>query len=235
MNEDFFALWVYLARSPLLWLTVTILVYCACDRLSAALRRNPLANPVLLSMILVGLLVKGTGTPYAVYFDGAQFIHFLLGPATVALGIPLYQNRGLVLRSVLPMVCALLAGSVTALVSAVLIARALGASAAVVTSIEPKSVTAAVAMAISARLGGDPALTAVLVILTGIVGAVMVTPFMNRLGITDKRARGFAAGVAAHGIGTARAFQVDPLAGTFAGIAMGLNALLTAVLVPLLF
>lgn len=235
MHEDVFALWVYLARSPLLWLTVTILAYCACDRISAALKRHPLANPVLSSMLVVGLLVRGTGTPYATYFDGAQFIHFLLGPATVALGIPLYQNRRLVLRSVVPMLCALIAGSGSALVSAVYISRWLGASPSVVTSIAPKSVTAAVAMAISARMGGDPALTAVLVILTGIIGAVLVTPLLNRLRITDKRARGFAAGVAAHGIGTARAFQVDPLAGTFAGIAMGLNALLTAILVPLLF
>src|SRR5208283_3965943 len=114
-----------------------------------------------------------------------------------------------------------------ALVSAVVIARAFGAPASIVTSIAPKSVTAAVAMGISGRLGGDPGLTAVLVILTGILGAIIVTPLLDRLGITDTRARGFAAGLAAHGIGTARAFQVDPLAGTFAGIAMGLNALLT--------
>jgi predicted murein hydrolase (TIGR00659 family) len=234
MNDSVFALWVYLARSPLLWLTVTILTYCLCDRISTALRRNPLANPVLLSMAIVGALVRLTGTPYATYFDGAQFIHFLLGPATVALGIPLYQNRRLVLRAILPMTCALLAGSLTALVSAVLIARLCGATPMIVASIAPKSVTAAVAMGISERLGGDAALTAVLVILTGILGAVIVTPLMIALRITDKRAQGFAAGLAAHGIGTARAFQVDPLAGTFAGIAMGLNALLTAVLLPLL-
>ena len=234
MNDSVFALWVYLARSPLLWLTVTILTYCLCERISTALHRNPLANPVLLSMAIVGALVRLTGTPYATYFDGAQFIHFLLGPATVALGIPLYQNRRLVLRAILPMTCALLAGSLTALVSAVPIARLCGASPMIVASIAPKSVTAAVAMGISERLGGDPALTAVLVILTGILGAVIVTPLMIALRITDKRAQGFAAGLAAHGIGTARAFQVDPLAGTFAGIAMGLNALLTAMLLPLL-
>jgi predicted murein hydrolase (TIGR00659 family) len=234
MNDEVFALWVYLARAPLLWLTVTILAYCLCDRISAALHRTPLANPVLLSVCLVGILVRGTATPYAMYFDGAQFIHFLLGPATVALGIPLYQNRHLVARAILPMTFALAAGSVTAVTSAVVIARLFGAPPAIVISIAPKSVTAAVAMGISARLGGDPALTAVLVILTGILGAIVVTPLMNRLRITDKRARGFASGLAAHGIGTARAFQVDPLAGTFAGIAMGLNALLTAILVPLL-
>lgn len=234
MNDNVFALWVFLARSPLLWLTVTILVYCLADRLSAALHRAPLVNPVLISMCLVGFLVKATKTPYATYFDGAQFIHFLLGPATVALGIPLYQNCHLVMRSIVPMICALLAGSMTALLSAVMIARWLGAPSAIVTSIAPKSVTAAVAMGISSRLGGDPALTAVLVILTGIVGAMIVTPLLNFLRINDKRARGFAAGLSAHGIGTARAFQVDPLAGTFAGIAMGLNALLTAILVPIL-
>jgi predicted murein hydrolase (TIGR00659 family) len=231
---DIFALWVYLARTPLLWLTVTVLVYCACDRIASALKRAPLANPVLMSVCVIGLLVRATGTPYGVYFDGAQFIHFLLGPATVALAIPLYQNRALVLRSILPMACALLAGSLTATGSAIVIARALGAPAAVVTSIAPKSVTAAVAMGISSRLGGDPALTAVLVILTGILGAIIVTPLLNRLRISDMRAQGFAAGLAAHGIGTARAFQIDPLAGTFAGIAMALNALLTAVLAPLL-
>jgi predicted murein hydrolase (TIGR00659 family) len=234
MHENVFALWVYLARTPLLWLTVTVLAYCLCDRISAALNRNPLANPVLSSMLLVGALVMASGTPYATYFDGAQFIHFLLGPATVALGIPLYQNRALVFLAIVPMLCALLAGSATAVLSAVFLARWLGAAPTVVTSIAPKSVTAAVAMAISARLGGDPALTAVLVLLTGIIGAIMVTPLLNLLRVSDKRARGFAAGVAAHGIGTARAFQVDPLAGTFAGIAMGLNALLTAILVPFL-
>jgi predicted murein hydrolase (TIGR00659 family) len=234
MNDEVFALWVYLARSPLLWLTVTILAYCLCDRVAAALGRPPIANPVLMSVCLVGLLVRGTGTSYATYFDGAQFIHFLLGPATVALGIPLYQNRQLVLRSILPMACALVAGSLTAILSAVVIARSLGATPSIVASIAPKSVTAAVAMGISARLGGDAALTAVLVILTGIFGAIVVTPLMNTMRITDQRARGFAAGLAAHGIGTARAFQVDPLAGTFAGIAMGLNALVTAVILPFL-
>ncbi|HEY0184479.1 MAG TPA: LrgB family protein [Rhodopila sp.] len=234
MTGNVFSLWVYLARTPLLWLTVTILTYCLCDRLSTALRRHPLANPVLLSVCLLGFLVRGTGTPYSAYFDGAQFIHFLLGPATVALGIPLYQNRHLVLRSLVPMGCALLVGSVTGIISAVMIAHFLGAPPEVAISIAPKSVTTPVAMAISTRLGGDASLTAVLVILTGIVGAVIVTPLMNLLRISDKRARGFATGVAAHGIGTAWAFQIDPLAGAFAGVAMGLNALLTAILLPLM-
>jgi len=232
MTAADFSLWVYLARTPLLWLTATLLVYALCDRVSARLRRHPLANPVLLAICLMALLLAVTRTPYGTYFEGAQFIHFLLGPATVALAIPLYQNRAAVLRALLPMAAALLAGSVAALVSAVLIARAFGAPGSVLVSVAPKSVTAAVAMGIAEKLGGDPALSAVLVVLTGILGAVIATPLMDALRIRDQRARGFAAGLAAHGIGTARAFQESPLAGAFAGIAMGLNALLTALLVP---
>jgi predicted murein hydrolase (TIGR00659 family) len=233
MSEPSFALWVYLSRTPLLWLTVTLVAYAIADRVSAATGRHPIANPVLHSVWMIAGVLAASGTPYRVYFDGAQFVHFLLGPATVALAVPLYENRRIVMRSLAPMLVSLLVGSVTALVSALLIAEAFGVPPSVLVSLAPKSVTAGVAMGISERLGGDPALTAVIVILTGIIGAIIVTPLMDRLGIVDWRARGFAAGLASHGIGTARAFQVHPLAGTFAGIAMGLNALLTALIVPL--
>jgi predicted murein hydrolase (TIGR00659 family) len=227
-------LWVYLSRTPLLWLTLTLLAYAAADRLSAATRRHPLANPVLMTIALIAVILVLTRTPYPTYFAGAQFVHFLLGPATAALDFPLYENRAIVRGSLLPMGLALLAGSVTAILSAVLIARAFGLPKLVLVSIAPKSVTAAVAMGISNSLGGDAVLTAVMVIITGILGAIIVTPLMNALGIKDWRARGFAVGVASHGIGTARAFQVHPIAGTFAGIAMGLNALLTAILAPVI-
>jgi putative effector of murein hydrolase len=125
------------------------------------------------------------------------------------------------------------AGSVTAIVSAVGIAALLGAPRDVLVALAPKSVTAAIAMAISRELGGEPALTAVLVIITGILGAISVTPLLNALRIKPWEARGFAVGLASHGIGTARAFQVDAVAGVFAGIAMSLNALVTSLLVPL--
>jgi len=132
------------------------------------------------------------------------------------------------------MLAALLVGAMVAIVSAVWIAGALGAPKVVLISLAPKSVTAGVAMAVSDGLGGLPPLTAALVIATGIIGAVVVTPLMNALRIRDYAARGFAAGLASHGIGTARAFTVDPVAGVFAGIAMGLNAVVTPALVPLL-
>ena len=232
MSDADFSLWVYLSRTPLLWLTVTLLAYVAADRVSAALGRHPLANPVLMAVALAAAVLAASGTPYRTYFEGAQFVHFLIGPATVALAVPLHRNRHTVRRVLLPMAAALVAGSLAAMLSALLIAAAFGVPAPVLAALAPKSVTAGVAMGIAEGLGGDPALAAVLVILTGAIGAVTVTPLMNALGLRDMRARGFAAGLAAHGIGTARAFHVDPVAGTFAGIALALNALLTAVLAP---
>ena len=229
-----FSLWVYLSTTPLFWLAVTLAAWLLADGLARRAGRHPLVNPVLIAIAIVAGLLAATGTDYRTYFDGAQFVHFLLGPATVALAVPLYRNRALVRRDLAPMAAALLAGSTVAIVSALGIAAAIGVPRAVLVSLAPKSVTAGVAMAISQSLGGIPALTAALVITTGIIGAIMVTPLMNALGIRDYAARGFAVGLASHGIGTARAFTVDPIAGTFAGIAMGLNALVTAVLAPLL-
>lgn len=233
MSDNPFSLWVYLSQTPLLWLTVTLLVYAAADAVSLATRRHPLANPVLHSIWIVGVFLHATGTNYTTYFSGAQFVHFLLGPATVALAVPLYENRRIVMSAILPMLAALVVGCVTAIVSVVLLAEAAGLPREVVLALAPKSVTAGVAMGISETLGANPAITAVATVLTGIMGAIVVTPMMNRMGITDFRARGFAAGLASHGIGTARAFQVDEVAGVFAGIAMGLNTLVTALLVPL--
>jgi predicted murein hydrolase (TIGR00659 family) len=233
VSDNPFSLWVYLSQSPLLWLTVTLLVYALADAVSLATQRHPLANPVLHSIWIIALFLLATRTSYPTYFAGAQFVHFLLGPATVALAVPLYENRERVAASILPMLVALLVGSVTAIVSAMVLAKLFGLPRAVILSLAPKSVTAGVAMGISESLGADPSLTAVAVVLTGIMGAIVVTPLMNRAGITDFRARGFAAGLAAHGIGTARAFQVDEIAGVFSGIAMSLNALVTSLLVPL--
>ena len=233
MSENPFSLWVYLSQSPLLWLTVTLLTYAVADAVSLATHRHALANPVFHSMWIIGAFLLLTGTSYTSYFEGAQFVHFLLGPATVALAVPLYENRKVAFAAILPMLAALAVGSVTAIVSVVLLAEAAGLPRTVVLSLAPKSVTAGVAMGISESLHADPSLTAVAVILTGIMGAMIVTPLMNRLGTRDLRARGFAVGIAAHGIGTARAFQVDAVAGVFASIAMSLNALVTSLLVPL--
>jgi predicted murein hydrolase (TIGR00659 family) len=227
-------LWVYLQTTPLFWLTATLAAFLVADALSKRAGRHPLVNPVLIAVALVAALLKLSGTPYKIYFEGAQFVHFLLGPATVALGVPLYKNFALVRKNLAPMAAALLVGATVAIVSSVVIAAWGHAQREALISMAPKSVTAGVAMAVSQKLGGLPALTAVMVILTGIIGAMVVTPLMNALGVRDYAARGFAAGLASHGIGTARAFTVDPVAGVFAGVAMGLNAVVTPALVPLI-
>lgn len=226
-------LWVYLAASPLLWLSVTLLVWISALKIESFLPANPLINPVLLSVSAIVCLLAVFHIPYQTYFAGAQFIHFLLGPATVALGIPLYEKLHLVRANFIPMVVALLAGSLTAVTTTIYLGHVFGFDQTVIASLAPKSVTAAVAMAISSGLHGDPGLTAAVVILAGITGSVIVTPLMNAMKISDYSARGFAVGLASHGIGTARAYSVDPVAGLFSGLAMGLNAIVTSLIVHL--
>lgn len=226
-------IWSYLAQAPLMWLTVTLVGYVIGDMVFRASGRRSIANPVLIAMILVGGLLLATETPFATYFEGAQFVHFMLGPATVALALPLYENRARVRRSALPILAGLAAGSVVAVVSVLLIARGFGMPQQIMASLAPKSTTAPVAMGISEALGGLPTLTAAMVQVTGIVGAMVAVPLMIALRIRDERAAGLAMGVASHGIGTARAFQVSARMGAFAGIGLGLNAVLTAILAPL--
>ncbi|MHA6326399.1 LrgB family protein [Roseivivax sp. CAU 1753] len=229
---DGFRLWSYLAEEPLLWLAVTLAAYVIADRIAEALHRHPVANPVLLAILLIAGILTVSRTPFATYFEGAQFVHFMLGPATVALALPLYDNLARVRRTLLPMLAALVAGSLTAILSALGIAWAMGMRGEALLSLAPKSATAPVALGVSEAIGGEPTLTAVLVILTGITGAIVATPLLNALRVTDWRARGFAVGLAAHGIGTAHAFRVNSTAGAFSGIGMGLNAILTALLAP---
>ena len=228
------AIWVYLAASPLLGLTITLLAYLVAQALYAKSRFNPLVNPVLIAVALLVMLLEITGTPYATYFEGAQFVHFLLGPATVALALPLYRQWPKLRRAAWPLIRGLVAGSLTAIASAVGVAALFGASHQTIASLAPKSVTTPIAMAVAAEIGGIPSLTAVLVITTGVFGAVFARSILNLLRVTEPEVRGFALGVASHGIGTARAFQVSEEMGAFAGLGMGLNGVFTAFVVPVL-
>ncbi|MDO9201108.1 MAG: LrgB family protein [Hydrogenophaga sp.] len=225
--------WVYLATTPLLGLTVTLLVYQGAFMLYQRSGFHPLANPVAMAVVALGTLLWATGTPYATYFEGAQFVHFLLGPATVALAVPLFEQLPRLKRLWLPMLGALVVGTLAATVTAIGVGWALGASKATLASLAPKSVTTPVAMGIAEKMGGLPSLTAVLVVCTGIVGAASARFLFDALRITDPTVRGFALGTAAHGIGTARAFQVSQEMGAFAGLAMGLSALFSALALPL--
>jgi predicted murein hydrolase (TIGR00659 family) len=227
-------IWVYLAQSPLLWLTLTLAAYVVADRLHRLLGRHSAANPVLIAVVILLATLSASDTPYDTYFEGAQFVHFLLGPATVALAVPLHRELARVRARAASLGVALVAGSVTAVVTAVGAARLAGASTPTIMSLAPKSSTAPVAMGVAEQLGGLPSLTAALVILTGILGAVLGPALLRVLRVRDAAAIGFAIGVSSHGIGTARAFQLGERAGAFSGLGMGLNALVTSLLVPAL-
>lgn len=224
----------FLAVSPLLWLALTLGAYIAATSLYERANKMPLANPTLLAIAAVVLVLSVTGTSYKRYFDGAQFIHFLLGPAVVGLAVPLYRHTALIRRSAVAICAALAVGSLTAILTGVLVAHQLGASRALVLSIAPKSATAAISMGISERIGGVAPLTAIMTISTGIAGACLATYVLKLAGVTSWHARGFAMGLSSHGIATARAFQEHDIAGTFAALAMALNGIATALLVPLI-
>ena len=234
MKAEFFQIWVFLAQSPLLWLTITVLVYLGALALYRRSGLNPLVNPVLVSVAAIVTVLLLTRTPYPQYFEGAKFVHFLIGPATVALAIPLYNQLARLKRMAWPVGVALLSGCLTAIVSAVGIGWLLGASPETLRSLAPKSSTMPIAMGVAERIGGLPSLAAVAVAVTGISGAIMARSLFNLLKIQDPAVRGFAVGVASHAIGTARALQVHEQAGAFSALAMALNGIATALLVPLL-
>lgn len=227
------AIWVYLASQPLLWLAVTVTVYWLARRLYVATGGLAVCNPVLVSIAaIVGLLLL-TGTDYQPYFDGAQFIHFLLGPATVALAVPLVQQMAVLRRHLAALSAALFVGALTGILSTVALCRVMGIEGRTLLSLLPRSITTPIAMGVSDQIGGSAELTVVFVVMTGVLGAAFGVPLLGRLMRKDAIAGGFALGVTAHGIGTARAFEVNEQAGAFAGLGMGLNGALTAVLIPL--
>ncbi|HNY46362.1 MAG TPA: LrgB family protein [Casimicrobium sp.] len=233
--QNFVELWVYLSATPLFGLTATIVTYVLAQTVYLRLNQAPWANPVLWTVLVLAALLTVSGTPYPTYFAGAQFIHFLLGPAVVALAWPLWQRRLEVRRRAVAILLAALLGGTVAALSAVGIGYALGLPTEVIMSLAPKSVTAPVAMGIAEKIGGIPALAAVFAVLTGLVGAVSGKYLFDVLGIHSLATRGFALGTAAHGIGAARALQVNADAGAYAGLALGLQVLLASFLMPLAY
>ncbi|WP_297490565.1 LrgB family protein [Acidocella sp.] len=229
-----FHIWVYLQTQPLLWLTVTLCVWELARALDIRARHHALSNPTVMAITIMAGLLLLTRTSYQTYFSGAEYIQFLLGPATVALAVPMYANWPVIRRNFLAITVSLTAGSMVAAGSAMLILHLLHAPRMVIVSLGPKSVTTPIAMGISQDLGGNPSLTAVFVMITAMFG-ILIYPFVFSAGrITDWRARGLAAGVAMHGLGTARMLTIDETAGAFAGLAIGLNGVITSLFLPVM-
>ncbi|MBK9573590.1 MAG: LrgB family protein [Rhodoferax sp.] len=230
---DFVQLWVYLSTTPLFGLTATLVIYAGSHAVYQRLGQSPLANPVLWSVVILAGLLSLSETPYPSYFSGAQFIHFLLGPAVVALAWPMWERRNELRKRALPLVLAALAGGIAASASAVAMAWALDLPSDLIRSLAPKSVTAPVAMGIAEQLHGIPAMAAVFSVLTGLVGAISAHYLFKGLGKLSDQERGFAMGTASHGIGAARALQVNADSGAYAGLALGIQVILSAILIPL--
>ncbi len=216
-------------------LAATVLTYEAGLRAQRLCRGNALANPVLIAVILVSALLSITGLPTAKYAAGVQPLALLLGPATVALAIMIYRSLPKIREALLPVLISVVAGGALAASTATGLAALMGAPAVVVHSIATKSATAAIAMAVSSQIGGDPSLAAGLSVMTGIAGAVLSSWLLSRCGVRDRRALGLATGIAAHGIGTARMLSLDGEAGAFAGLGMSLTGLATGFVLPLVY
>ena len=231
--DQLVSLWVYLAATPLFGLTATIVTYVVMHAAYVRLGQAPWANPVLWTVLALVALLAMTDTAYPAYFAGAQFIHFLLGPAVVALAWPLWQRRVELRQRAVALVLSALAGGAVAAGSAVGIGWALGLTPELLRSLAPKSVTAPVAMGIAEHLGGIPALAAVFAVLTGIVGALSAKYLFDALRIASPEIRGVALGTTSHGLGAARAMQVHPDAGAYAGLALGMQVILATLLMPL--
>jgi len=212
---------------------LTLGSYVLAVRSQRRLGGSQLANPVLVSSAAIALFLHLSKIPLDHFRRGADFIHILLGPATVALAVPLFHQVGRLRQSLVPVLGSVLFGALVASGSAVAIARSLGASRTTMLSLAPKSVSTPIAIGISESIGGSPGLTVLCVVVTGILGAATGAGFFRLLRIRDPRAIGLGLGVASHGIGTSRALQMGEIQGAFSSLAMGLTGLLTAVLLPI--
>lgn len=226
--------WTFFTAKPLLWLIVTIATFIATSWFNRRIGGTPLLHPVLVSLSLIIVFLLLTGTEYETYFEGAQFIHFLMGPAIVALAVPLFDHLERVKKMLLPLLVACMAGAVTAAASAVLVAELMEAQVGTLLSLAPKSVTSPIAIGIAEKIGGYPSLASGLVLITGAIGCILAPPIYRILNIKDEAVKGFALGVAAHGMGTAFAFEYGLMAGAFGGLAMGMTGAFTAFMLPLL-
>ena len=230
------ALWVWLWGTPATAVPTALLLtlgsYVLALWLYQFARRPALLHPAITAMAALIIILTAGKVPYDQYFDGAAFIHFLLGPATVSLAVPLYRNLAHVRRLGSALAPALIAGAMVAVATAWLLGCMLHLSDLTLRSLLPKSVTTPIAMGLAETLGGSPSLAAGIVLVTGVIGCLFAPILYRLLHIRDPAVQGFALGVAAHGFGTAKAFEISPLAGAFASLGLGLTGLLTAIALP---
>ncbi|NIQ95691.1 MAG: LrgB family protein [Desulfuromonadales bacterium] len=225
-------MWNELTATPLFGIGLTLAVFAAaqgCYRRTGWLLLHPVSSTIAAVMAFLLLF----DIPYEAYARGGDLILFLLGPSVVALAVPLYQRRAEIAARKVPILIGVFAGALSSIITASGLAWLLGGSRDVILSLAPKSVTTPIAIGLVEKIGGIAPLTAAIVVLTGCIGALCGPEFCRLAGIGSPTAAGLAVGTASHGIGTARMLEVDRLAGAAAGLAIGLNGLMTAVILPL--
>ena len=189
-------------------------------------------NPILVAVAAVILILKLCDVSYESYYGGGRYLEFLLKPAIVALGVPLYQQLEQIRKQAIPIILSQFAACIVGVVSVVLTARWLGASKLVILSLSPKSATTPIAIEVTRLLGGIPALSAIVVILTGIFGAVFGLSILRLLAVKSRMAQGLALGAAAHAVGTAHALQINHRLGAYSSLGLIINGTLTGLLTP---
>ncbi|ASJ00265.1 CidB/LrgB family autolysis modulator [Thermococcus gorgonarius] len=214
-------------------IALTLVVFYAFSEVHQR-KRAFYTNPVLLSITTIAVLLWAGGYSYESYMESAAILKFLLGPAVVSLAVPVYKGRETIKAYAREITAGIVIGGMVAILSAFYTAELFGGTEEVLLSMAPKSVTTAIAIGISEKIGGIPALTAVLVILTGILGNAVGVELLNAAGVRDRIAKGLAMGVTSHGLGTARIILDDELAGAVSGLAMALNGVFTSLLLPYL-
>jgi len=221
----------FLSHTEVFAIALTFVVYFAMQKLYDRYKLIFL-NPVLLSIVLIIIILKVFNVPYSAYAKGGNIIGFLLKPAIVALGVPLYMQLAEIKKQARGIILSQLAGCIVGIVSVVFFAKIFGASKPVILSLVPKSVTTPIAMEISSSIGGIPALTAGVVITVGILGSIAGVKFLKLLKIKDDAAIGISMGTASHALGTARVAEISYLHGAFGSLGLIINGIFTALFAP---
>lgn len=224
-----------LITHPVACLLITIGSYLVAQKIQKRCHGHTLANPVAISMIAVTCYLLAFDIPYPLYLKNVNLIHALLGPATVALAIPLYKQLPLIIQSARAIVVSTLVCTFVAALSAYFIALALEAGDNITGAIFSKSTTTAIAIGLAEKINADPSLTVFFVITTGILGSIIALPLFKLIKINDDRAEGLALGVVSHGIGTARAIQKSEICGSFSALGMSLMGIASGIILPFLY
>lgn len=219
--------------NPIFGVAITILVFSISEKLNKKYK-TPLLNPVLISVIIIISFLSLFNIDYSIYNKGGNIISFFLGPATVVLGVGLYKQIHLLKENFMPIIMGIIIGSISGLVSIIVLSKLFNLEDMLMLSLLPKSTTSAIAIDISNSIGGNPPITIGFVIITGVFGYIIAPSLLEKFKINDKVAKGISIGTASHVVGTAKALELGEIEGAMSSLAIGVAGLLTVFLAPLI-